>query len=157
MLVSDVLDTFCVQGRQRIESLHAAIESHNLPDAIFDAMFLLGTAKNLGAQSLIEAVEALLCLIRAIGKLDSLIDVALSFDAHCCCNHVDALVASICTIRGCFDQVDHDARRAVADLARCNVKAAAGYVEKNGGFDSSSSLPELDMIFTQALFQSRPS
>ena len=41
MLVSDVLDTFCVQGRQRIESLDAAIQSQNLPDAIFDAVSLI--------------------------------------------------------------------------------------------------------------------
>ncbi len=120
-----------------------------------EQMFLLGAAKNLGAQSLVEAVEALLCLVRDIGKLDSFVDVALIFDAHSCSNHVDALAASICTIRGCFDQVDRDARRAVADLARCNVKPEAGYVGK-AGFDNNSSLPELDMVFTQALFQSRP-
>ncbi len=38
LLVSDVLDTFCVEGRQRIESLDTAIERQNLPDAIFDAV-----------------------------------------------------------------------------------------------------------------------
>jgi hypothetical protein len=120
-------------------------------------MFLLGAAKNLGAHSLIAAVEALLCLVREIVELDSLVDDVFFFGAYSCSNHVDALIASIRTIHGCFDQVDRDARHAVVDLASCNVEAAVSYF-RNGGFDSSLQyIPELDMIFTQALLQSRQS
>ena len=38
ILVSDVLDTFCVQGRQRIESLNAAAERENVSGVVFDAV-----------------------------------------------------------------------------------------------------------------------
>ncbi len=120
-------------------------------------MFLLGTAKNLGAQKLVEAVEALLDLIV---QRDCLIVDSASFSLLSCSNHADALINSTWTIRGCFDQVDRDARSAVADLARCELEAAAGYYGNGRKFDDSSSaldIPELDMIFTHALFQSRPS
>ena len=37
-LVSDVLDVFCVQGRQRLESLHECEKNVNLETAEFDAV-----------------------------------------------------------------------------------------------------------------------
>ncbi len=40
MLVSDVLDSFCVQGRQRLESLIVSVEQKNLTSTIFDAVGL---------------------------------------------------------------------------------------------------------------------
>jgi hypothetical protein len=38
MLVSDVLDTFCVQGRDRVESLETASHNYDIRQAIFDAV-----------------------------------------------------------------------------------------------------------------------
>ena len=38
MLVSDVLDTFCVQGRDRVESLESAAREYDIRQAIFDAV-----------------------------------------------------------------------------------------------------------------------
>jgi hypothetical protein len=38
MLVSDVLDSFCVQGRQRVDSLKFSVEHQNLSSMIFDAV-----------------------------------------------------------------------------------------------------------------------
>ena len=37
-LASDVLDVFCVQGRQRIESLRMATNENDLDKALFDAV-----------------------------------------------------------------------------------------------------------------------
>ena len=37
-LVTDVLDTFCVQGRSRLESMDSAIELEDLSSALFDAV-----------------------------------------------------------------------------------------------------------------------
>ena len=38
MLVSDVLDTFCVQGRDRVESLEDATRNCDIRQAIFDSV-----------------------------------------------------------------------------------------------------------------------
>jgi hypothetical protein len=121
-------------------------------------MYLLGTAQNLCAQRLVKAVEVLLDIIRGIVKRDCLIAEDSAFNAFSCSDHVTALFKSTTAISDSFDQVDRDARRAVADLAKCNMRAPANYCEL-GRFYSSRSLhiPELDMIFTHALFQSRPS
>jgi hypothetical protein len=37
-LVTDVLDTFCMQGRNQLDSLDSAIEQDDLSGAIFDAV-----------------------------------------------------------------------------------------------------------------------
>ncbi len=37
-LVIDVLDTFCVQGRERLDSLEIAIEQENISTAVNDAV-----------------------------------------------------------------------------------------------------------------------
>jgi hypothetical protein len=45
MLVSDVLDTFCVQGRDRAESLESASRNHDIRQAVFDSVsqsYLMG-------------------------------------------------------------------------------------------------------------------
>ena len=38
MLISDVLDTFCVQGRDRVDSLENASQDYDIRQAIFDAV-----------------------------------------------------------------------------------------------------------------------
>ncbi len=38
MLISDVLDTFCVQGRDRVESLETASQEYDIRQAVFDAV-----------------------------------------------------------------------------------------------------------------------
>ena len=37
-LVSDVLDTFCVQGRQRLEAMERVMEHDDLGDIVFEAV-----------------------------------------------------------------------------------------------------------------------
>ncbi len=41
-LVVNVLNTLCIQGRLRLNSLECAVEQGDLSTAVFDAMFLLG-------------------------------------------------------------------------------------------------------------------
>jgi hypothetical protein len=37
-LVSDVLDTFCVQGRQRLEKMESLIDQEDLKDIVFEVV-----------------------------------------------------------------------------------------------------------------------
>ncbi len=37
-LVMDILDTFCVQGRERLDSLEISAKKGNLPNAVNDAV-----------------------------------------------------------------------------------------------------------------------
>mmetsp|Transcript_85268 Transcript_85268/g.227407 ORF Transcript_85268/g.227407 Transcript_85268/m.227407 type:complete len:169 (-) Transcript_85268:58-564(-) len=59
-LVSDVLDSFCVQGKERLISLECSVRKSDLRQAYFDAMFLIGSAQNIGAHDLHKAVQCFL-------------------------------------------------------------------------------------------------
>jgi hypothetical protein len=93
MLISDVLDTFCVQGRDRVESLETACQQYDIRQAIFDGvslkeifstvarsmttilqMFLLGAAKNVGADPLSQSVEFLLDRLKLLSGASFLAD-----------------------------------------------------------------------------------
>ncbi len=115
-------------------------------------MFLLGAAKNLGAKPLTDSVDSLLDVIRAITGRECLVPESdsISLSKTHTCSH-GALVAAGRAVRGCFDQLDLDARRAVASLSR---HLASG----KGEFRTCGSLhmPDLDMIFTQAALQAAP-
>ena len=43
-LVIDVLDTFCVQGRERLDSLEIAIEQENVSNTVNDAVGMLSSS-----------------------------------------------------------------------------------------------------------------
>ena len=62
-LVVDVLETFCIQGRRRLDSLETAVEQGDLSTAVFDAMFILGASKNIGARPLAGAVDTALDMV----------------------------------------------------------------------------------------------
>jgi hypothetical protein len=117
-------------------------------------MFLLGAAKNFGAKALAGAVETMLDMIRTITGRECLVpDHSLSFspsaDAaqraswHC------ALVTAARAVRGCFDQLDLDARRATVILSR-------HLLARKRARDACSHTPDLDMVFTQAALQTGP-
>jgi hypothetical protein len=117
-------------------------------------MFLLGAAKNFGAKALAGAVEIMLNMIRTITGRECLVpDQSLSFppsaDAaqraswHC------ALVTAARAVRGCYDQLDLDARRATAILSR-------HLLARKRARDACSHTPDLDMVFTQAALQAGP-
>ena len=96
MLVSDVLDTFCVQGRDRVESLEISSQNFDFRQAVFDSvrfveykqttnlfltlsyifnqMFILGAAKNVGADPLSQSVEEILEKLKSICGASSLAD-----------------------------------------------------------------------------------
>jgi hypothetical protein len=114
-------------------------------------MFLLGAAKNFGAKALAGAVETLLDMIRTITGRECLVhDDPFSFptstDAsqratwHC------ALATAARTVRGCFDQLDRDARHATASLSY-------HLMARRGARDACSHTPDLDMVFTHATLQ----
>jgi hypothetical protein len=141
-LVVDVLDTFCIQGRLRLDSLENAIEQEDISTAVFDAMFIVGASKNIGAKPLEVALDTVLDVIRAIVKRECLSD-----DPHTLrfppCNDASeraswqcALVTAARTVRGCFDQLDLDARRAIANLKR-HLKGAGGARPDAQGIDAT--------------------
>jgi hypothetical protein len=116
-------------------------------------MFLLGAAKNLGAKPLSNSVDTMLDVIRTITGCKCLVSESISImpsNPRTSC--LGALVAAGRAVRGCFDQLDLDARRAVASLSR-HLTACKGVDDGVGG---SLHLPDLDMIFTQAALQAGP-
>ena len=123
-LVVDVLDTFCIQGRQRLDSLENAVEQEDISTAVFDAMFILGASKNIGAKPLAGAVDTVLDVIRAIVKRECLSDNPHTLRFPPCTDASEraswqcALVTAARAVRGCFDQLDLDARRAIACHSR---------------------------------------
>ena len=46
LLVSDVLDTFCVQGRDRVDSLETASQTFDVRQAIFDSVSSFSFERN---------------------------------------------------------------------------------------------------------------
>jgi hypothetical protein len=116
-------------------------------------MFLLGAAKNLGAKPLSDSVDSVLDVIRTIIGRECLVPDSTGIapsNPRASCH--GALVAAGRAVRGCFDQLDLDARRAVASLSR-ELMASKG---ADGGVGDSSHMPELDMIFMQAALQAGP-
>jgi hypothetical protein len=116
-------------------------------------MFLLGAAKNFGAKALASAVETLLDMIRTVTGRECLVpDHSLSFapsvDAAQRASWQCALVTAARAVRGCFDQLDLDARRAVASLSRHQILRKTS--------NACSHTPDLDMVFTQAALQAGP-
>ena len=118
-------------------------------------MFFLGASKNLGAQSLVEATEALLSDVRAIIKCVSLVPVP-SLPVPPCFNDAErnarraVLISAAQAVCMHFDQVSHDTRRAAPELARlCGLKGG-------GANCDSFYAPDLDQIFTQAALQTHP-
>jgi HPt (histidine-containing phosphotransfer) domain-containing protein len=121
-LVVDVLDTFCIQGRQRLDSLEHAIEQEDISTAVFDAMFIVGASKNIGAKPLTGAVDTVLDVVRAIVKRECLSDNPHTLRFPPCTDASEraswqcALVTAARAVRGCFDQLDLDARRAIVRI-----------------------------------------
>jgi hypothetical protein len=151
-LVVDVLDTFCIQGRRRLDSLENAVEQENLSTAVFDAMFILGASKNIGAKPLAGAVDTVLDFIRVIAKRECLSDnphtlcFAPCADASERASWQCALVTAGRAVRRCFDQLDVDVRHAIASLSHYLM------VRKEAG-GARSAFPELDMAYSQAARQ----
>jgi hypothetical protein len=115
-------------------------------------MFLLGAAKNLGARPLSDSVDSVLDVIRTITGHECLVPDSLSIPPRnppASCH--GALVAAGRAVRGCFDQLDCDARRTVASLS-CHLMACKGADDGIGG---SLHIPGLGVIFTQAALQAR--
>jgi hypothetical protein len=148
-LVIDVLCTFCIQGRRRLDSLETAVEQGDLSTAVFDAMFILGASKNIGAKPLAGAVDTALDVIRAIVKRECLSDVPQTLCFPPCTDASEraswhcALVTAGRAVRGCFDQLDNDARRAISSLSRY-------LMARKGAGGSSSDMPDIHIVFAQA-------
>ena len=146
-LVVDLLGTFCIQGRQRLDSLENAVETEDLSTAIFDAMFILGASKNMRAKPLAGAVDTLLDLIRVIVKRECLSDNPHTFCFPPCTDASEraswqcALVTAGRAVRRCFDQLERDARRAILCLSR-HLSA------RKGADGARSEMP--DMAISQA-------
>ena len=124
--------------------------------------FLFGAAKNLGASALAEAVESLLDVIRSILQRECLVTDLESLRAPPSYNAAEyaashsAMVAACRAVRACFDQLDLDARRATAELARHKTKGQERPVSRRceSSYGSASRyLPDMDLVFTQAELQ----
>jgi hypothetical protein len=114
-------------------------------------MYLLGAAKNFGAKALASSVETLLDVIRTVTGRECLVpDHSLSLPPSTDASHRAswhcALVTAARVVRGCFDQLDLDARRAAASLSR-------HLMARKGAHDACSHTPDLDMVFTHATLQ----
>jgi hypothetical protein len=135
-LVVDVLNTFCNQGRLRLDSLENAVEQGDLSTTVFDSMFILGASKNIGARPLADAVETVLDVIRTIVNCECLSDEpnTLCFppctDAAERANWQCALVTAGRAVRGCFDQLDIDARQTTASISRHLTMATPVHTRK---------------------------
>ncbi len=92
-------------------------------------MFLLGASKNIGAKPLADAVAVVIEVIRIIMKREHLVAdphtlrfspcTGLGASERAGCH--EALVAAARAVRGCFDQLDLDARRASTSLSRYSM------------------------------------
>ena len=118
-------------------------------------MFLLGASKNIGAKPLADAVTVVIEVIRVIMKREDLVTDPHSLRFPPCAGASEragchnALIAASHAVRGCFDQLDLDARSAVTSLSRYMMV-------RKGTSGACSHMPELDMIFTQAALQAGP-
>jgi hypothetical protein len=112
-------------------------------------MFLLGASKNIGANPLADAVDVVIEVIRIIMKREHIVAHPHSLRFPPCtgaskragCH--DALIAAVHAVRGCFDQLELDARSAVTSLS-------SYIMVRKGTSGACSHTPDLDIAFAQA-------
>ncbi len=118
-------------------------------------MFLLGASRNIRAKPLADVVDVMIEVIRIIVKRENLVADSHSLrflpctgaSEHAGCH--DALIATARAVRGCFDQLDLDARGVVTSISLYSMV-------RKGTSGANSHMPDLDMIFTLATLQAGP-